>query len=107
MSQQRAADGAGVRREMWAKYEAGAEPGADVLANMGRTGINVDFVLTGITEEEALRQREALHAAAGVPKAQREAQRAEAELLSNYRACPPDIQDALRKMAASAAQKKA
>ena len=32
MSQQAIADAIGISREMWAKYEAGAEPGAHVLS---------------------------------------------------------------------------
>jgi transcriptional regulator with XRE-family HTH domain len=47
LSQQKVADGVGVRREMWAKYEAGAEPGAAVLAAAAALGINVLYVLTG------------------------------------------------------------
>ncbi|WOI47723.1 helix-turn-helix transcriptional regulator [Acidovorax sp. BLS4] len=46
-SQQKAADMAGVRREMWAKYEAGAEPGAKTLAGMVLAGVDVRYVLTG------------------------------------------------------------
>lgn len=47
-SQQRAADAIGVRREMWAKYEAGAEPGAKAIAGMFAAGFDVKFILTGI-----------------------------------------------------------
>jgi len=36
-----------IRREMWAKYEAGAEPGASVLGRAALAGIDVLFVLTG------------------------------------------------------------
>ena len=36
-SQQKAADMAGIRREMWAKYEAGSEPGARALAALATT----------------------------------------------------------------------
>jgi transcriptional regulator with XRE-family HTH domain len=104
-SQQKAADAIGVRREMWAKYEAGAEPGADALSNMQKAGIDVDYVLTGVTEAESLRQRDALHEAGGVSKAQRAAHKAEVELLANYRSCPPEIQVALRKMAAHSASR--
>lgn len=49
-SQQRAADAIGVRREMWAKYESGSEPGAKAIAGMITAGIDVKFVLTGIRE---------------------------------------------------------
>ena len=55
-------------------------------------GIDVDYVLTGTTETESLRQRDALHAAGGVSAAQRAAHRQEVELLSNYRACSPEDQ---------------
>lgn len=47
LSQQKAADGVGVRREMWVKYEGGAEPGAGVLAAASRLGIDVLYVLSG------------------------------------------------------------
>ena len=41
------AQAAGVRREMWARYEAGAEPGAQALAGAAIAGIDLHFVLTG------------------------------------------------------------
>lgn len=41
------AQAAGVRREMWARYEAGAEPGAQALAGAALAGIDLHFVLTG------------------------------------------------------------
>ncbi len=47
LSQQEAANAAGVRREMWAKYEAGAEPKAKVLAGMAAAGADVQYILTG------------------------------------------------------------
>lgn len=101
----------GLSAQSWAgRKKRGKFPTTELYALVARRPdlvIDVDYILTGITERESLHQRETLHAAAGVPKGQREAQRAEAELLSNYRVCPPEIQDALRKMAASAAQKKA
>jgi len=99
-SQQKAADAIGVRREMWAKYEAGAEPGADALSAMQRAGFDVDYVLTGTTEAESLAQRDALHEAGGIPKARRDGNNAEAVLLSAYRASKPDDRQALLHMAA-------
>lgn len=47
LSQQRIADLVGIRREMWAKYEAGAEPGAAVLGRAANAGIDVSYVITG------------------------------------------------------------
>lgn len=47
LSQQKAADATDVRREMWSKYEAGAEPGANALAGMLKLGIDVEYVLAG------------------------------------------------------------
>jgi hypothetical protein len=32
---------------MWAKYEAGAQPGAKVLAALASQGVDVDYILTG------------------------------------------------------------
>lgn len=46
-SQQQVAAALDIRREMWAKYEAGAEPGASVLGRAALAGIDVLFVLTG------------------------------------------------------------
>lgn len=46
-SQQQVADALEIRREMWAKYEAGAEPGATVLAKAALVGVDVLYVLTG------------------------------------------------------------
>lgn len=48
LSQERAASAAGIRREMWAKYEGGAMPGALVLALMASAGVDVIYVLTGV-----------------------------------------------------------
>lgn len=48
LSQQRIADAVEVRREMWAKYEAGAEPGAAVLGGAAAAGVDVQYVLTGV-----------------------------------------------------------
>ncbi|NUZ06717.1 helix-turn-helix domain-containing protein [Piscinibacter koreensis] len=51
LSQQMAADGCGVRREMWGKYERGAaEPGARVVAAMGRMGADALYLLLGRPE---------------------------------------------------------
>ena len=61
-------------------------------------GLDVDYVLSGVTEAESLSQRDALHAAGGVPKSRRDANQAEVELLAVFRACPPDVQEALRKV---------
>ena len=56
-SQQQAADAVGIRREMWAKYEAGAEPGAKALTGMAAVNVDVLYILTGT--------RTATHAALG------------------------------------------
>nr|WP_284411632.1 helix-turn-helix transcriptional regulator [Acidovorax sp. SUPP3334] len=62
-SQANAASAAGVSREMWSKYESGAEPGARVLAAIAGAGADVNYILTGskehspqvtLTAEEAL-----------------------------------------------------
>ncbi|MVT38928.1 helix-turn-helix domain-containing protein [Acidovorax citrulli] len=49
-SQVVAASHAGISREMWSKYEAGAEPGARVLAAVGAAGVDTQYVLTGERE---------------------------------------------------------
>jgi transcriptional regulator with XRE-family HTH domain len=46
-SQQQAAAIAGIRREMWARYEAGAEPGAKALSAIAAAGADVLYILTG------------------------------------------------------------
>lgn len=73
MAQQQAATAAGVRREMWAKYESGAEPGAKALAGMAAMGVDVHYVLVG--ERDA--SRPALDASERV-------------LLEHYRRCSPE-----------------
>lgn len=47
LSQQLIADSAGVSREMWARYEAGAEPGANALTGAAACGLDVYYALTG------------------------------------------------------------
>lgn len=47
LSQQSVADAVEVRREMWSKYESGAEPGATVLSRAAQLGVDVLYVLTG------------------------------------------------------------
>jgi len=47
LSQLEASKAVGIRREMWAKYEAGAEPGAKALAGMASIGADVQYILTG------------------------------------------------------------
>lgn len=49
-SQQKAADAIGVTREMFARWEAGAEPGARALAAMVTNGLDVGYILTGRAE---------------------------------------------------------
>lgn len=58
-------------------------------------GIDVDYVLTGVTEADSVQQRAALHAAAGISPVGRIAQLAEKDLVENYRTCTPAVQDAL------------
>jgi len=51
-SQQAAANAVGIRREMWAKYEAGSEPGAKALAGMTAAGVDIIYILTGKRQTE-------------------------------------------------------
>lgn len=46
-TQQAMADALGVRREMWARYEAGAMPGAEVMSGLASMGVDVTYILTG------------------------------------------------------------
>lgn len=63
-TQQEIALDVGVRREMWAKYEAGAEPGAAALSAMVRIGLDVIYILTGQRNPDvpALSRRALTHA---------------------------------------------
>lgn len=54
--------------------------------------LDVDYVLTGVTEQESLRQRDALHEAGGISKAQRDAHKAEVAMLAAWRRCAPEDQ---------------
>lgn len=46
-TQKQVADMVGVRREMWARYETGVEPGAGLMSAAADAGIDVLYVLTG------------------------------------------------------------
>ena len=72
-SQQTAADTAGIRREMWARYEGGSEPGAKGLAGIAAAGADVLYILTG--------QRNPTMPALDA---------AEQVLLDSYRRCKPE-----------------
>jgi transcriptional regulator with XRE-family HTH domain len=65
LSQQKAADGVGVRREMWSRYESGTEPGAAVLAAAGRLGFDLPYVLMG--DQSARSQQSLKDTPAGTP----------------------------------------
>jgi len=77
LSQQKAADAAGIRREMWARYEAGAEPGAKALAGMASAGADVLYILSGKRGQSTIDPDEAI-------------------MLDNYRHSPPEVQAALK-----------
>ncbi|GHU37809.1 transcriptional regulator [Betaproteobacteria bacterium] len=77
LSQQSMADAVGVRREMWAKYESGAEPGANALAAIAATDADVLYILTGVRSGASALSRE------------------EAALLDNYRHCSPQVREHL------------
>ena len=86
LSQQKAADAAGVRREMWAKYEAGSEPGAKALAGMAMAGADVLFIVTGHRTPPA-------HPADALPEDER-------VLLNGYRLCNEAAKQHLKQAAA-------
>ena len=88
LSQQKAADAVGVRREMWAKWEAGSEPGAKALAGMALAGADVLFIVTGHRTPPA-------HPADALPEDER-------RLLNGYRLCGPEAQQNLIQTAALA-----
>jgi transcriptional regulator with XRE-family HTH domain len=77
LSQQAAADAAGIRREMWARYEGGAEPGAKALAGMAVAGADVLYILTG--------QRSQPVSASAISEGDR-------ILLDNFHAAPQQVQ---------------
>jgi len=76
LSQQQVADAIGVRREMWAKYEAGAEPGAKALRGIALAGGDLAFILTGESLDERLDTSERV-------------------LLDSYRVCPSEARQNL------------
>lgn len=86
LSQQKAADAAGVRREMWAKYEAGSEPGAKALSGMALAGADVLYILTGHRTPTA-------HPADALPEDER-------RLLNGYRLCGAEARQHLIQSAA-------
>lgn len=63
-------------------------------------GIDVDYVLTGTTEAESLRQRDALHAAGGVSKEERALNMELVELAKHFKACTQTDRDTLLQLAA-------
>lgn len=87
LSQQVIAGSVGVSREMWLRYEAGAEPGADVLTRAAEHGIDVYFVLTGSRAggSTVLTARETA-------------------LVENYRAAPEEAKQVLEKTSTYLAQ---
>ena len=97
-SQQIAADTAGIRREMWARYEAGSEPGAKALTGMATAGVDVLYILTG--------QRSGVAAAAPVvaePPATQLSRRALA-VAQNYEATSEEGKKIIEAAAFAAAQ---
>ncbi|WP_199155349.1 helix-turn-helix transcriptional regulator [Chromobacterium sp. ASV23] len=55
LTQQAAADQAGVSREMWGRYEKGdALPGGEPLLGFALAGANIQYVLTGHYTDQAL-----------------------------------------------------
>ena len=82
-----AADTAGIRREMWGRYERGvAAPGADVLQALARSGVDIMYLLSGV------------RSSALTPE--------EAALLDNYRHVDREDQAAARRLLDSLAQPK-
>jgi hypothetical protein len=72
---------------MWARYEAGAEPGANALSALAAAGADVLYILTGERSGSA---------SALKPD--------EAALLDNYRNSPESGREAVRKTAFAFAQ---
>lgn len=92
LSQQAMAVAVGISREMWAKYEAGAEPGANALALACAAGVDIVYILTG---QRSFTPPPALSAD-------------ERYLLDRYRSSPQPLKDAaLRVLLGGAAPKQA
>lgn len=87
LSQQAMAEAVGISREMWLRYESGAEPGADPLAKAAERGVDVYYVLTGS------------RAAGSTVLTARES-----ALVENYRAAPEDAKQVLEKTSTYLAQ---
>jgi len=94
-SQQKAADAIGVRREMWAKYEAGAEPGAKAIAGMITAGLDIAYILTGQRSQLQVAETPAVYGSELKPD--------EAALLDNYRHSGKEGQTAIAQVALVAA----
>lgn len=75
---------------MWAKYEAGAEPGAKALTAMTAGGIDIMYVLTG--------------SRSGIPAPKLTLSPRERALLDNYRHTDPEGQRVIEGTARLAAQ---
>lgn len=94
LTQQEMADAAGVRREMWSKYERGvAVPGGDVFDALARMGIDLMYVLTGMRVSEAQKPIE-------TPLSPREQ-----TLLKNYRGADDEGRRAVETTASALAHK--
>ncbi|MGH8040378.1 MAG: helix-turn-helix domain-containing protein [Stenotrophomonas sp.] len=92
-SQAQAAALVGVRREMWAKYEAGSEPGAKVLGALTAAGWDVLYILSGHRSGISVDD-----SSTGLLSPR------EAALVDNYRNSPEDAKAALDKTSAAFAQ---
>ena len=77
--QQEAADAAGIRRERWARYEAGSEPKAAALAAMVAAGIDVLYLLTGESNKSHFVLTDG-----------------DRVLLDNYHAAPPQVREGVK-----------
>lgn len=57
LSQADMAAAVGIRREMWARYEAGTEPGAAVLTRAAIANVDVIYVLTAVRSDAQVEAR--------------------------------------------------
>ena len=105
-SQQQAADAVGLSREMWAKYEAGAEPGAKALERMAAAHVDVLYVLTGTPSGvyASLAQVRAAQGRAMPPEGS--LSRRAAALVANYEAADESGKKIIEGTASMAAQPK-
>jgi transcriptional regulator with XRE-family HTH domain len=89
LTQAKAAELCGVRREAWGQYERGSvAPGAPILFQFASHGADVQYLMTGKRNELCQTDNDESNDAGPLAPE-------EAALIKNYRLCPADARKAL------------